>query len=85
MAGPSLSLLDEPTAGVNPSLIKVIHVLAAHEPGALGISLLIVEHNMEVVQEFCDYVYVLDAGRLICEGTPAEVQANDQVLDIYKG
>ena len=85
MAGPSLSLLDEPTAGVNPSLINVILGALKRMNQELGISLLIVEHNMEVIQEVCDYVYVLDAGRLICEGTPAEVQANDQVLDIYLG
>ena len=70
MAQPQLSLLDEPTAGVNPSLIPVIIDTLRRMNQEHGISLLIVEHNMQVVQEFCDHVYVLDTGRLICEGTP---------------
>jgi len=85
MARPRLSLLDEPTAGVNPALIKVIVAALAAMNREEGISLLIVEHNMDVVQESCDHVYVLDAGRLICEGTPAEVSADERVLESYLG
>lgn len=85
MAQPKLSLLDEPTAGVNPGLIPVIIGTLRRMNQEHGISLLIVEHNMQVVQEFCDHVYVLDTGRLICEGTPEVVHADARVLDSYLG
>lgn len=85
MARPRLSLLDEPTAGVNPRLIDVIVDALRRMNRDEGITLLIVEHNMRVIQEFCDYVYVLDAGRMICEGTPEQVRADARVLDSYLG
>jgi neutral amino acid transport system ATP-binding protein len=83
MARPMLCLLDEPTAGVNPTLIHVILDSLRRMNRDFGISLLIVEHNMRVVRDLCDYVYVLDAGSLICEGTPEAVQSDERVLDIY--
>ena len=85
MARPRLSLLDEPTAGVNPGLIRVIVDALSTMNREEGISLLIVEHNMGVVQECCDHVYVLDSGRVICEGTPAEVSVDARVLESYLG
>jgi len=83
MARPKLSLLDEPTAGVNPTLINVILDSLRRMNREFGISLLVVEHNMQVVRDLCDYVYVLDAGSLICEGTPDVVQSDERVLEIY--
>jgi ABC-type branched-subunit amino acid transport system ATPase component len=83
MARPKLSLLDEPTAGVNPTLINVILDNLRRMNREFGISLLIVEHNMQVIRDLCDYVYVLDAGSLICEGTPDFVQSDERVLEIY--
>ncbi len=83
MARPKLSLLDEPTAGVNPTLINVILDNLRRMNREFGISLLIVEHNMQVISDLCDYVYVLDAGSLICEGTPDVVQSDERVLEIY--
>jgi branched-chain amino acid transport system ATP-binding protein len=85
MARPKLSLLDEPTAGVNPGLIGVIVEALSTMNRDEGISLLIVEHNMDVVQASCDHVYVLDAGRLICTGTPMEVSMDERVLESYLG
>jgi branched-chain amino acid transport system ATP-binding protein len=85
MARPRLSLLDEPTAGVNPRLIDVIVEALKRMNQDEGITLLIVEHNMRVIQEFCDYVHVLDAGRMICSGTPEQVSADARVLDSYLG
>lgn len=85
MADPTLSLLDEPTAGVNPTLINVILDTLKRMNHEHGISLLIVEHNMRVIRDLCDYVYVLDAGSLICEGTPEVVQSDARVLEIYLG
>ncbi len=85
MARPALCLLDEPTAGVNPALIEVIlealRVMWRDE----GITLLIVEHNMQVVSAICETVYVLDAGVVIAEGTPESIQRDDRVLSSYLG
>jgi branched-chain amino acid transport system ATP-binding protein len=85
MARPALCLLDEPTAGVNPALIEVIldalRVMQRDE----GITLLIVEHNMEVVSAICETVHVLDAGVLIAQGTPESIQRDERVLTSYLG
>ncbi|MBV9522694.1 MAG: ABC transporter ATP-binding protein [Alphaproteobacteria bacterium] len=85
MVDPMLALLDEPTAGVNPTLINVILDTLKRLNRDYAIGLFIVEHNMQVIREVCDYVYVLDAGSLICEGTPDAVQADERVLEIYLG
>jgi ABC-type branched-subunit amino acid transport system ATPase component len=84
MARPRLVLLDEPAGGVNPVLLEAV---AAHirELNAAGMTFLIVEHNMGFVTELCDSVVVLDHGRLIARGAPAEVSSNPLVLDAYLG
>lgn len=85
MSGATLCLLDEPTAGVNPTLINTILDALKVMNRERGISLLVVEHNMRVVSEICDHVYVLDAGTVISDGPPAVVQNDEQVLEIYLG
>jgi ABC-type branched-subunit amino acid transport system ATPase component len=84
MSSPRLVLLDEPTAGVNPVMVETMerHIRARH---AAGITFLIVEHDLTFVMRLCDPVIVLDAGRAIFTGTPAEVQDNPAVLDAYLG
>jgi ABC-type branched-subunit amino acid transport system ATPase component len=84
MSSPRLVLLDEPTAGVNPVLIQTMerHIRSRN---AAGITFLIVEHDMTFVMRLCDPVIVLDAGRRIFAGHPAEVQNNPLVLDAYLG
>jgi ABC-type branched-subunit amino acid transport system ATPase component len=84
MSNPRLVLLDEPTAGVNPVMIETMerHI---RERNADGITFLIVEHDMTFVMRLCDPVIVLDAGRRIFVGRPAEVQSNPAVLDAYLG
>ena len=84
MSSPRLVLLDEPTAGVNPVMIGTMerHIRSRH---AAGITFLIVEHDMTFVMRLCDPVIVLDAGKRIFSGKPAEVQANPLVLDAYLG
>ncbi len=84
MSSPRLVLLDEPTAGVNPLMIETMerHIRSRH---AAGITFLIVEHDMPFVMRLCDPVIVLDGGRRIFSGRPAEVQKNPIVLDAYLG
>jgi neutral amino acid transport system ATP-binding protein len=85
MARPVMCLLDEPTAGVNPSLINnIIDALVVMRRDE-GMTLLIVEHNMQVVSELCDTVFVLAAGQVIARGTPEAIQQDDTVITSYLG
>jgi len=84
MADPQLVLLDEPMAGVNPTMIKnlVGHI---RELNARGYTFVVIEHNMEVVMSLCRRIVVLSQGERIAEGTPAEIAENSLVLDAYFG
>lgn len=84
MTNPKLILLDEPAAGVNPTLINQIceHIVNWNQQ---GISFLIIEHNMDVIMSLCDRVWVLAEGTNLAEGTPAEIQTNQSVLEAYLG
>jgi len=84
MVRPKLILLDEPAAGVNPTLINKIceHIVQWNQE---GLSFLVIEHNMDVIMSLCDRVWVLAEGRNLASGTPAEVQKNTQVLEAYLG
>jgi len=83
MSDPKLILLDEPTAGVNPTLIKDLIVAIKNLRDEKGKTILLVEHNMKVISEICDRVIVLDFGKKIAEGTPEEIQKNEKVLEAY--
>jgi neutral amino acid transport system ATP-binding protein len=85
MARPKMCLLDEPTAGVNPSLINVIVDALAVMREEEGITLLIVEHNTQVVASLCDDVWVLAAGSVIARGTPDEIREDENVITSYLG
>jgi branched-chain amino acid transport system ATP-binding protein len=84
MPGPEVILLDEPLAGVNPTMIKSLvgHILALNGQGH---TFVVIEHNMEVVMSLCRRIIVLSQGELIAEGTPAEVADDPLVLDAYFG
>jgi len=83
MSEPTLLLLDEPTAGVNPTLIKDLIIAIRNLRDEKGETILLVEHNMKVISEICDRVIVLDFGKKIAEGTPEEIQKNEKVLEAY--
>jgi branched-chain amino acid transport system ATP-binding protein len=84
MTAPRLLLLDEPTAGVNPTLVEVLaeRVLALNRA---GVTVLVIEHNLDLVMRLCRPVLVMAGGRLLLEGDPEEVRADPRVLEAYVG
>lgn len=90
MSEPALVLLDEPCAGVNPSLVGGISTLLkelnqTRGSGQKASSFVVIEHNMDFVMDLCHRILVMVEGRVMAIGTPAEIRANKQVLDAYLG
>ena len=84
MADPALILLDEPGAGVNPTLMRSL-VSAIRGLHARGMTFLLIEHDMDLITELCDPVIVLAQGRRLAEGPFAEVRRDPRVLEAYLG
>ncbi len=84
MVAPKMVMLDEPMAGVNPALKQSLlgHVRSLRED---GMTVLFVEHDMDMVRDISDWVIVMAAGRIIAEGPPAAVMADQRVIDAYLG
>ena len=82
--GPQLLLLDEVMAGLNPTEISEI-VGIIQKIRASGVTILLIEHVMQAVTSLAERVYVLNQGRMIAEGTPAEIAENSQVVEAYLG
>ena len=82
---PKLLLLDEPAAGMNPQETDELTAFIGEIRKKFGLTVFLIEHHMDLVMDISDRIYVLDFGKLIAEGTPAEIQNNQRVIDAYLG
>ena len=83
MAKPGLVLLDEPVAGVNPTLANKIFEKIEREKEKT--TFVVIEHNIDILMNFCDRIYVMNKGRIVASGTPEEIRCNETVIDLYLG
>ena len=84
-AEPQLLLLDEPAAGMNPQETDELTAFIGEIRDRFKLTMFLIEHHMNLVMDISDRIYVLDFGKLIAEGTPAEIQNNKRVIDAYLG
>ena len=82
---PKFLFLDEPAAGLNEEESDALHDLLSGLPGRFDVGLVVVEHDMRLMMNLCPRLHVLNYGKTICEGSPAEVRANEQVVTAYLG
>ena len=82
---PVILLLDEPTAGLNPKEVDEILHIVHYLWKETDVDLIVIEHNMRVIMSICERIVVINEGRVIAVGTPAEIQNNDEVVQVYLG
>ena len=82
---PTLLLLDEPAAGMNPHETQELGEFIVDIKEKHNLTIFLIEHHMDLVMQFSDRIYVIDFGKLICEGTPQHVQADTRVIEAYLG
>ena len=82
---PRLLLLDEPAAGMNPQETNDLTDFIGQIRREFGMTILLIEHHMDLVMDISDRIYVLDFGSLIAQGTPEDIQNNQRVIDAYLG
>ncbi len=85
MNEPAMLLLDEPTAGINPTLINGLIERLTRANADLGITLLVIEHNMRVIMNLAQRIYCLAHGELLAEGRPEDIRNDRRVVDAYLG
>ncbi len=85
MSEPKMLLLDEPTAGINPTLINGLMNRLRRANREFGITLLVIEHNMRVIMNLAEYIYCLAHGELLAQGEPEQVRNDRRVIDAYLG
>ncbi len=85
MNEPTCLLLDEPTAGINPTLINGLIDRLKRANAEFGITLFIIEHNMRVIMNMAETIYCLAHGEMLAQGTPDEIQNDQRVIDAYLG
>ncbi|MGH8687297.1 MAG: ABC transporter ATP-binding protein [Burkholderiales bacterium] len=85
MNEPKVLLLDEPTAGINPTLINALIERLKRANKDFGITLFVIEHNMRVIMNLADHIYCMSRGELLAEGPPASIQNDRRVIDAYLG
>ena len=85
MNEPKVLLLDEPTAGINPTLINGLIDRLHKANQELGITLCVIEHNMRVIMNLATHIYCLSNGKMLAEGEPAKLQNDQRVIDAYLG
>ena len=85
MNEPRMLLLDEPTAGINPTLINALIERLKRTNADLGITLFVIEHNMRAIMSLAEHIYCLAHGTLLTSGPPDQIQKDQQVIDAYLG
>jgi branched-chain amino acid transport system ATP-binding protein len=85
MSEPDLVLLDEPCAGVNPSLVGTLGTLLKELNHSRRSSFVVIEHNMDFLMGLCHRILVMVEGKVLAVGTPSEIRSDRQVLDAYLG
>jgi branched-chain amino acid transport system ATP-binding protein len=85
MPEPKLILLDEPMAGINPKIIERVVDTILYANKSLGVSFLVIEHNIDVVTSICQRVIVLDQGAKLVEGLPGDIIQDQRVREAYLG
>jgi branched-chain amino acid transport system ATP-binding protein len=82
---PAVLFLDEPAAGMNPKETHELSELIVSLKGELKLTVVIIEHDMNLIMDICDRIVVMTEGRVLCSGAPSEIRKDQRVLEAYLG